>query len=174
MSLILLVSWWHLNSGCTLNTLQVSVWNFKTYRFLLQLEGAISSASLLPPHLFPVWQRPYGLDMSGPEILIYCDNKSRKLSRFLYIIGIDFKLILGKLKLHLFCKCIVSLNTLRPVCVIASICEAKLNKNIWTHTSEIPSQSDLWRHTSNLKCSGWRSYVSGAYHHSMHAVKLNL
>lgn len=104
---------------CTLNTLQMSAWNFKMYRFLLELEGTISSATLLSPHLF-VWSR-----FSGQEILMYCDNKTRKLSRFLYIMGIHLK-ILGKLKLHLFCKSILSLNTLKAVCVTASIYEVKL------------------------------------------------
>lgn len=38
----------------TLNTCWMSVWNFKKYRFLLQLEGTISSASFLPPPSSPL------------------------------------------------------------------------------------------------------------------------
>lgn len=88
---LLPVPWWVLPSDSAYLKhwyLQISVWNFKMYWFIHQLEGTISSAALLRPHIFSVWRRLYGLGMSGAEILISCDNNTRKLSRFLCIMGI--------------------------------------------------------------------------------------
>lgn len=113
---------------CVLNTLLYSDICVKFSNIWISSSAGRSYflCSLLPPHLFSIWRRLYGIGVSEPEILIYCDNKTRKLRRFLCIMGIHFKLIIGKLKLHLFCKCILSLNTLKAVCVTASLYEIKM------------------------------------------------
>lgn len=88
--------------------------------------------------------------------------------------GIDFKLIIGKLKLHLcsvnvFCL----LSRLKAVCVTALTYEIKLKyKYLKTDFRDTVSALSL-KHTSNLKCFGKSSYVSGACHYSVHGVKLN-
>lgn len=114
---------------CILNILLYSDVCVKFYSVRISSSAGRNYFLCTPPHLSSVWRRLYGLyglGVSEPEVLIYCDNKTRKLSRFLCIMGIHFKLIIGKLKLHLFCKCILSLNTLKAVCVTASIYEIKL------------------------------------------------